>query len=128
MIETSCASRTDGSVGVKRNEVLRHPQERPRRGPGLWRACGERPRCPTQPTPGSVGGACGGLALYLVGDVLFRARMAGSFEPAKLVGACGLLAVFGLGSALSALWLTAVLTGVLIALCGLEAREPTLAT
>jgi hypothetical protein len=31
VIETSCASRTDGSVGVKRNEVLSHAQERPRR-------------------------------------------------------------------------------------------------
>ena len=41
MIETSCASRTDASVGVKRNEVLRHAQERPRRPRaygGRWRA------------------------------------------------------------------------------------------
>jgi low temperature requirement protein LtrA len=67
---------------------------------------------------------CGGLALYLLGIVAFRLRMLGTVAYAKLTGAGGLLAVFALGASLSALWMTAVATLVLVALCALEMLEP----
>ena len=43
---------------------------------------------------------------------------------AKLVGAVGLLAVFAFGGGLSALWVMALATLVLAALCALETLEP----
>ena len=67
---------------------------------------------------------CGGLAVYLLGNVAFRLRMIGAFGYTKLAGAAGLLAVFALGGGLSALWVTALATLVLIALCALESLEP----
>jgi low temperature requirement protein LtrA len=67
---------------------------------------------------------CGGLALYLLGNVGFRLRMVGAVGYGKLAGAAGLLALFGLGSGLSALWVTALATLVLAMLCGLETLEP----
>lgn len=67
---------------------------------------------------------CGGLALYLLGNVAFRLRMVGELSYAKLVGAVGLLAVFAFGGQLSALWVTAVATLVVVLLCALETLEP----
>jgi low temperature requirement protein LtrA len=67
---------------------------------------------------------CGGLAMYLLGNVAFRLRMIGAVGYAKLAGVVGLLAVFALGGGLSALWVTALATLVLAALCTLETLEP----
>jgi low temperature requirement protein LtrA len=67
---------------------------------------------------------CGGLALYLLGNVAFRLRMVGEVGYAKLAGVVGLLAVFALGGGLSALWVTALATLVLAMLCVLETLEP----
>jgi low temperature requirement protein LtrA len=53
---------------------------------------------------------CGGLAMYLLGNVAFRLRMIGAVGYAKLAGVVGLLAVFALGGGLSALWVTALAT------------------
>ena len=51
-------------------------------------------------------------------------RMIGAVSYAKLVGAVGLLAVFAFGDGLSALWVMALATLVLAALCALETLEP----
>jgi low temperature requirement protein LtrA len=67
---------------------------------------------------------CGGIAMYLLGNVAFRLRLVGAVASAKLAGAAALLAVFALGGGLSALWVTALATLVLVALCALEALEP----
>jgi low temperature requirement protein LtrA len=67
---------------------------------------------------------CGGVAMYLLGNVAFRLRMVGAVGYAKLAGAAGLLAVFALGGGLSALWVTALAALVLATLCGLETLEP----
>ena len=66
---------------------------------------------------------CGGIALYLLGNVAFRLRMVGAVGYAKLAGAAGLLAVFALGGELSALWVTALATLVLATLCALETLD-----
>jgi low temperature requirement protein LtrA len=66
---------------------------------------------------------CGGIALYLLGNVAFRLRMVGAVGYAKLAGAAALLALFGLGSDVSALWVTALATLVVAALCVLETLE-----
>ena len=57
-------------------------------------------------------------------NVAFRLRMIGAVSYAKLAGAAGLLAVFALGGGLSALWVMALATLVLAALCALETLEP----
>ena len=67
---------------------------------------------------------CGGVAMYLLGNVAFRLRMGGVTGYAKLAGTLGLLAVFALGGELSALWVTAAVAVVLAALCALETLEP----
>jgi low temperature requirement protein LtrA len=67
---------------------------------------------------------CGGIAMYLLGNVAFRLRMVGTLGPAKLAGAVGLLALFALGGGLSALWVTAFATLLLVLLCALETLEP----
>jgi low temperature requirement protein LtrA len=63
---------------------------------------------------------CGGIALYLLGNVAFRLRMAGAVGYSKLAGVVGLLAVFAAGGRLSALWIAALATLVLTTLCALE--------
>ncbi len=70
---------------------------------------------------------CGGLVMYLLGHAAFRFRMAGEASYAKLVGAVLLICLFALGGGLSALWVTAVATGVLAALCALETLAPEVA-
>jgi low temperature requirement protein LtrA len=67
---------------------------------------------------------CGGIAMYLLGNVAFRLRMVGALGYAKVAGAAGLLVVFAFGGGLSAVWLTAAATLVLLALCTLETLEP----
>jgi low temperature requirement protein LtrA len=67
---------------------------------------------------------CGGVALYLLGNVAFRLRMVGVVGYAKLAGAVAVLALFGVGGSLSALWVTALATLVLAVLCALETLEP----
>ena len=67
---------------------------------------------------------CGGIALYLLGNVAFRLRMVGAVGYAKLAGAAALLALFAVGGQLSALWVTAIATLVLALLCTLETLEP----
>ena len=56
-----------------------------------------------------------GPALYLVGHVLFRLRMAGSVSWKRLTAAAACLAVGGLGSFTPALVLAALLVGILVA-------------
>ena len=67
---------------------------------------------------------CGGIALYLVGNVAFRARMVGVVGFAKVAGVVGLLAVYAVAGGLSALWVAALATLVLATLCALETLEP----
>jgi low temperature requirement protein LtrA len=67
---------------------------------------------------------CGGITMYLLGNVAFRLRMLGAVAYAKLAGILGLLTVFAFGGALSALWVTALATLVLATLCALETLEP----
>jgi len=67
---------------------------------------------------------CGGLALYLVGNVLFRLRMAGIVGYACLIGVAGLAAVFAFGGSLSALWVTGLATAVLVVVCVVETVHP----
>jgi low temperature requirement protein LtrA len=69
---------------------------------------------------------CGGLAIFLVGNVAFRLRMVGAIGYAKLAGAAALLALFGLSGGLSAVWILAAATLVLIALCTLETLDQTI--
>jgi low temperature requirement protein LtrA len=66
---------------------------------------------------------CGGIAIYLLGNVAFRLRMVGAVGYANLAGAVGLLGVFVLGGGLSALWVAALATLVLATLCALETRR-----
>jgi len=67
---------------------------------------------------------CGGAALYVLGNVVFRLRMAAAVGIAKPAGAAALIAVFPLAGGLSALWVMVVLTLILAMLCALELREP----
>jgi low temperature requirement protein LtrA len=64
---------------------------------------------------------CGGLVLYLLGNVAFRLRMGGAVGSACLVGVIGLAALFAFGGSLSALWVTGLATTVLIGVCVLDA-------
>jgi low temperature requirement protein LtrA len=66
---------------------------------------------------------CGGLALYLVGNVAFRLRMTRAIGYASLAGAAALLVVFAVCGALSALWITALSAAVLVGVCALETLE-----
>lgn len=66
---------------------------------------------------------CGGIALYLLGNVAFRLRMVGAVSYAKLAGAVAVLALFVVGGSLSALWVTGLATLVLATLCALETLE-----
>ena len=66
---------------------------------------------------------CGGLALYLVGNVAFRLRMAGAVGFANATGAVGLLAVYAFGGPLSALWVAALAAAVLVGTCALGSLE-----
>ncbi|HEV3128348.1 MAG TPA: low temperature requirement protein A [Solirubrobacteraceae bacterium] len=74
----------------------------------------------TAPTTAVRLAVCGGVAAYLVGCVVFGLRLAGSIGYPKLVAAGGLLVLFALGGSLAAWSLTAVIAGLLAALCVIE--------
>ncbi len=63
---------------------------------------------------------CGGLVLYLLGNVAFRLRLGGAPSYACLGGAAGLALLFAVGGSLSALWITALSAAVLAATCAAE--------
>jgi low temperature requirement protein LtrA len=67
---------------------------------------------------------CGGVAMYLVGNVAFRLRMGDAVSYSKLTGAVGLLALFVVSDWFSALWVAAAVTLVLAALCTIETLAP----
>jgi low temperature requirement protein LtrA len=63
---------------------------------------------------------CGGVALYLIGHVGFRRRLAGTLEREKVAVAAALLGVFAIASGIDA-WVLAVIVAVLMAgLCAIE--------
>jgi low temperature requirement protein LtrA len=63
---------------------------------------------------------CGGLALYFAGNAAFRLRLAGAVANAQLAGVLGMAAVFSLAGALTTVWVLALATVVVVAVCGLE--------
>ena len=67
---------------------------------------------------------CGGVALYLLGHVAFRARMVGAVSYGKAAVAGALLVVYALGSALTALAVAAIVSALLAALCAAETLTP----
>jgi low temperature requirement protein LtrA len=64
---------------------------------------------------------CGGVALYLLGNVGFRLRMIGSPGYAKLAAAAALLLLFAAGASVPAWSIAAGATAILAALCVAEA-------
>jgi low temperature requirement protein LtrA len=66
---------------------------------------------------------CGGVALYLVGHVLFRLRIAGSLGVEKIVAAAALLALYAAGARLDAWVLAGAVTLVLGAMCAYESAS-----
>jgi low temperature requirement protein LtrA len=76
---------------------------------------------PTEVLPAEeVTAVVAGPALYLVGHVLFRLRMAGSLSWRRLSGAAACLAVGALGGLAPALVLAALLVGVLVSVIASE--------
>jgi low temperature requirement protein LtrA len=63
---------------------------------------------------------CGGVALYLLGHVAFRLRIAGSVGVEKLVAAAALLVLYAVGADLAAGALAGAVTVVLAAMCAYE--------
>jgi low temperature requirement protein LtrA len=63
---------------------------------------------------------CGGVALYLLGNVGFRLRMIRSLGYPKLAAAAGLLVLYAAGSSLPAWSIAAGATAILAALCAAE--------
>ncbi len=63
---------------------------------------------------------CGGVALYLVGHVGFRLRIAGEFGREKAIVAAALMVLFALGGGLPAWALAGCVTVLLGALCAVE--------
>jgi low temperature requirement protein LtrA len=63
---------------------------------------------------------CGGVALYLVGNVGFALRMTGTLAHEKLIAAAALLILAAAGDGFSAVLLTAVIAVLLGALCAAE--------
>jgi low temperature requirement protein LtrA len=66
---------------------------------------------------------CGGLALYFAGLVAFNLRLVGGLAYAKLAGVLGVALVFALGGGLSSVWVTALATVVVVAVCLLESAR-----
>jgi low temperature requirement protein LtrA len=65
---------------------------------------------------------CGGVALYLVGNVAFSLRLLGSVEHGKVAVAAALLVLYAVGAGLPA-WLVAAIAAVLLGgLCVAEAE------
>jgi low temperature requirement protein LtrA len=63
---------------------------------------------------------CGGVALYLLGHVAFRLRIARSVGIEKLVAAAALLVLYAVGAGLAAWALAGAVTVVLAAMCASE--------
>ncbi|MBV8955981.1 MAG: low temperature requirement protein A [Solirubrobacterales bacterium] len=63
---------------------------------------------------------CGGLALYLLGHVAFRLRIAGTVGYEKLIVAVLLILLYALGPGLSGWTLAAIATALLAGLCTAE--------
>jgi low temperature requirement protein LtrA len=63
---------------------------------------------------------CGGVALYLLGNVAFRWRMGGSPDSHKLLAAGALLLLYALGSSLPAWAIAAGATIIVAAVCAAE--------
>jgi low temperature requirement protein LtrA len=63
---------------------------------------------------------CGGVALYLLGNVAFRLRIAGALGVENLIAAAALLVLYLAGGELEAWVLGAVVTVVLGAMCAHE--------
>jgi low temperature requirement protein LtrA len=68
---------------------------------------------------------CGGVALYLLGHVGFRWRLAGALEREKLAVAIALLILYAVAGGLAAWLLAAAVAALLAALCAVETvRQP----
>jgi low temperature requirement protein LtrA len=63
---------------------------------------------------------CGGVALYLLGHVGFRWRLAGALEREKVAVAVALLVVYAVGGGLADWLLAALVAALLAALCAVE--------
>jgi low temperature requirement protein LtrA len=63
---------------------------------------------------------CGGVALYLIGNIGFRLRMVGDVDYEKLAIAVALLALYLLSAELAAWAVVAVITVLMAVLCALE--------
>jgi low temperature requirement protein LtrA len=63
---------------------------------------------------------CGGVGLYLLGHVAFKLRLTGKLGYEKLVVAAALAILYFAGGGLAPWALAAVITALLVALCGVE--------
>ena len=78
-------------------------------------------RAPGDVTSGAVRLAlCGGVAAYLVGQIAFRLRMAGTIGYEKAIVAGALLLFFVLGDGLHGWVVAAVIAALMVALCASE--------
>lgn len=66
---------------------------------------------------------CGGIALYFAGNVAFRLRLVGALAHAQLLGVLGMAAAFAFAGGLSTVWMTALATAVVGAVCALESAD-----
>jgi low temperature requirement protein LtrA len=67
---------------------------------------------------------CGGVALYLVGQIGFHLRMLSWFSVERAIAALALLILYAIGSALPAWTLAGVIALLLAALCLVEHKRP----
>jgi low temperature requirement protein LtrA len=68
---------------------------------------------------------CGGVALYLIGNVAFRLRMVGTIDYEKVALAGALVLLYALGGNLAGWVLAGCVALLLVALCAIEtAAEP----
>ena len=63
---------------------------------------------------------CGGVALYLAGQVAFRLRMGGALSVAQLAAVGALAVLFVAGGALAAWALAGLVTAIVVAVCVIE--------
>jgi low temperature requirement protein LtrA len=63
---------------------------------------------------------CGGVAIYLIGDVAFRLRMVGRVDYDKLAAAAAIIVVFAISGGWAAWGVAAAVTGVMAVLCKRE--------
>jgi low temperature requirement protein LtrA len=67
---------------------------------------------------------CGGVSLYLVGQVAFRLRMVGEFASERALLAVVLLGLYAVGSGLPAWAMAGAIAALLALLCAVEATAP----